>query len=629
MPATEIFIGREKISERLRRDVFRVSNGSYGHCYSLIGPNGIGKTRLIRHLSEELEREPIPNTYYFSTTIEDGMTFWDYWSALILRFADDIPEEKLEAAPHYVKRFAQKICNAYKFFDENLGSVHDMDFKQRAVLYLNDLFAYYTKLGIRIIITIDEFDRAQKVFEDGQFFQRLFGLTSKGAARLNLSIITISRRSVSTIAHHMQEGSNFQDAYPPLTLKGFFNEELEEYFQSYSSLPCGIPSEEERQQILFLCGRSPGLLMRMRHEIELLGDGKMDIAEIYTEHGGFIKTAFERMCTLMKNEYVDHAKTVSGMSIFIQCFVGPVYTERIGEKIERLYDYGFITKSTKKEDIFALSGMRAPSEEEDMIYEPISPYFIDYLKHAVIPDEITSLSGMLEKAERAVRRVLASALMEAYPDTWEDVISGDVPKKEEYLSHLRLVALQNDAGLRNLTISKLNVLAFHDYYQIIQKHWDIMEKYFSVYSSKAELKVSMSLLNDFRNSSAHLNLEILNEQSRRSLSSECQRLIQSIELGENVGRQPVETAPEDGKTEEQNEKQKLINKVVNVVQMETTSRGGVRGMIEGTVWGIALSPAYLKGKGIRAKDLCGKPVKVKVLRWDDNAQKFNGEMASE
>ena len=85
MPATEIFIGREKISERLRRDVFRVSNGSYGHCYSLIGPNGIGKTRLIRHLSEELEREPIPNTYYFSTTIEDGMTFWDYWSALILR----------------------------------------------------------------------------------------------------------------------------------------------------------------------------------------------------------------------------------------------------------------------------------------------------------------------------------------------------------------------------------------------------------------------------------------------------------------------------------------------------------------------------------------------------------------
>lgn len=43
MPATEIFIGREKISERLRRDVFRVSNGSYGHCYSLIGPNGIGR----------------------------------------------------------------------------------------------------------------------------------------------------------------------------------------------------------------------------------------------------------------------------------------------------------------------------------------------------------------------------------------------------------------------------------------------------------------------------------------------------------------------------------------------------------------------------------------------------------
>ena len=66
----ELYIERKEVSQILRKKVFFVEEGDYGKCYSLIGPNGIGKTTLIRHLSDELERAAKPHTYYFNTVLE-------------------------------------------------------------------------------------------------------------------------------------------------------------------------------------------------------------------------------------------------------------------------------------------------------------------------------------------------------------------------------------------------------------------------------------------------------------------------------------------------------------------------------------------------------------------------------
>lgn len=620
----EIFIGREEIRRRLRRDVFHVEDGSFGRCYSLIGPNGVGKTMLIRHMADEFGKDHAPHTYYFGTVLEDGCSFWSFWSDLILEFADKIRKEELVGAPKHDERAVDKILSAYRFFDENLGHIDDdKECMARAVTFLNRLFLYYTQLGIRIVISIDEFDRARTIFSDGQFFQRLFGLTVKGAANLNLSIITISRRSVSTIAHHMQEGSNFQDAYPPLTLKGFSNEEMEQYFATYGQLSTGLLTERARQEIVCLCGRNPGLLMGMRHEIELLERQEIKIDSIYEEHGAFVKTAYERMCTLMNSEFVNQEKTMSSMSIFIQQFIGPIYTEKISERLEKLYHYGFITRCGQEEaNVFELSGLKDYRDKGELIYEPMSPYFVDYVKDFIVPDGLDSLSGLLEKTERAIRHVLQEAISAKYPDTWEEIINRDVPKKDDYLDRLRELAVQNDAAARNLSVSKLNVLAFVDYFRIIRNHWDLLSEYFPLYGTLDDLKKDMMVLNTSRNTSAHLNLEILNDAGRRGLRGICGFLLENIEAkGSEIPSKTALPAKEGAEPDAGN----MVGETVELTKLELTQTGVLRGIIAGSTVGASLSKKHLKEKGVYAKEYVGRTVTVRIIRWDDNAKKYNAE----
>ena len=85
-----LFIGREAELKRLEQDVFFVKPNSRGFCYSLIGLNGIGKTTLISKLSEEFKANRPENTFYFSTEITTGVSFWLFWTMLVLKFSKSI-----------------------------------------------------------------------------------------------------------------------------------------------------------------------------------------------------------------------------------------------------------------------------------------------------------------------------------------------------------------------------------------------------------------------------------------------------------------------------------------------------------------------------------------------------------
>jgi len=70
-----------------------------------------------------------------------------------------------------------------------------------------------------------------------------------------------------------------------------------------------------------------------------------------------------------------------------------------------------------------------------------------------------------------------------------------------------------------------------------------------------------------------------------------------------------------------------IGQIVKLSQLEVTTGQGLRGIIEGSTLGAAVSKKYLDKIGKNASSYIGKTIDVKLIRWDSNAQKYNVEFA--
>lgn len=68
-----------------------------------------------------------------------------------------------------------------------------------------------------------------------------------------------------------------------------------------------------------------------------------------------------------------------------------------------------------------------------------------------------------------------------------------------------------------------------------------------------------------------------------------------------------------------------IGQVVELGNLEVTTKGVLRGIIVGSDVGASLSKKHLQDVGIYPRQYIGKTVKVKLVRWDENGQKFNAE----
>ena len=496
-------------------------------------------------------------------------------------------------------------------------------YKMELNSYVNMIFECFTDLGIRIIFIIDEFDRAEDIFTDGAFFQRLFSLSPKGSPTpLSLSIITVSRRRVAHIAHHMQEGSNFEDAFPSVVLRGFDNEELEQYFSLYKQLPCGVLSEETRRQILYLCGRSPNLLMLMLQAVASSGASTVDVAELYSEQRDNFTNPFERMISLMEDTKADRKNGQRPLiDVFVQEFIGPAYDPFFEQDRHQLYDCGFVTNATKWDDIFLLSGIS--DQKRRSTFEPISPYFVEYVHYRYVKENYKTLAELLIRAERLARDVIRLEMSRAYPDDWEYLVNLFAPKKDYYLDTLRERVLQNDFS--DSTVTKLNVISFTEYYGIIKEYNRLFAGYLKGYPFH-QLQADMRLMSEGRNDSAHLNLEVYNNQSKKELECACNRFIQAMQSKTQPAPAPIATATTEPAraTPSADEINALVANHTRVTFHCTAikePKGNLRGYLVKEGFEASVSKKSLIDLAV--DPAVGVEFEAEVYRWDNGAQLFN------
>lgn len=649
----DYFFGREEQLELLRKNFF-VRTPGRGFCGSLKGPNDIGKTMLIRRAAKEFDQQPHPNVYYFPVGIVSSGSYWQFWGDLIRQFSVRISERKLLAAPNPDPDFIEIILDAYAFFRDpaNLDRIGTGSFHSEAVGHLNFLFQAYTELGIHILITIDEFDNAREAFpvdgKDGSFFQRLYMLSPKSSNEYSLSILLISRRRIGTIAHHMADGSDIESAFPPfIVLRGFTNQELDDYFASYGDIPGVNLTEAQKQQIIYFCGRHPGQLMKMRalHERHYDPSAAASPADLYREYGEEMQTLYERMNHLLRTEFVDAEKVRNCVGTFSQVFVGPTYDPNIKSRIEQLHKYGLLSKWDKSgKNIFQLAGLPYDDAAEHRFdYEPMSPYYVEFFKARVLPEELDLLDRLMTIAELDVRSGILKVLKTVCPDTWESVLESYTSSgKQSYVDKMEDIAQRNDALIRNITYTNLDVMAFNDYSKIIKSYWEEMRPYFRSFPSIQELKDAFDFLNECRNCFAHNNERILDEQSCTRLKELCNKLIEDYEKGEaGVPLEKREAAAEALAVQNEQKAdagvqtpvrptQQQVDNVLNKMSVVTfcyqekkKPNGNMRGVIKGLGYPAGISKANQAAFGPGFAPEIGAEFKAKILRWDANAGMFN------
>ena len=219
------------------------------------------------------------------------------------------------------------------------------------------------------------------------------------------------------------------------------------------------------------------------------------------------------------------------------------------------------------------------------------------------------------------------------------------PDKVRFFQNLRRTAMNNNADVRNVKYTKLDVLAFDEYWGIMRHYWDIFGGYFKG-ASVEKLQRDFRTLRDCRNTSAHLNIDVFNETNLDNMKHICERILSYTDPSHKPDAMPPatksHTATAKGKSSghaaagaspyagtEPPDTVGMIGKRYQLVDLSVTSTKGLRGTLAGTRYPASLSKKYLSAHSQTAAILSGASnIQVKPVKWDTNAGIFNIELVS-
>ena len=604
---SEFFIPRKTEMDILREGFFRTEPGN-AKCFALIGPNHIGKSMLVEKLADEFEEKEHPKVFYIPYSIKDvkevdgvDSNYTRFWMNLALEFMDRVSCEELkyvsEIADDKKDKFVKDIQEIYDFLNP------DTETRTIALSHLNvsrkvrRLFELYTNLGVQILLSLDEFDEAISQFphilnhkNDAAkcFFTDLYSLSGKSKKKLNLSILLIGRRRIGSVQHSMAVGSDLEQAYKTIILRGFNNEELAQY---RSSFDCAL-SDEMFRAIIYYCGRHPGMLDYMRENVETvygkeqsapekkslrqmvdemlannaesnteMADPDSDkadeygkIVRLYHELGEDIKTTYKTMVRLMETERLDIVK-VNCVSTFMQEFMGPRYDEEAYHKdnLEKLHSFGFLTgigvdvNGKKTESVYDFLDERTASGvARQSKYDPIAPHFVAYMAEHAVKGRELDLVAMQLKIHEEVRSLIADIYKKRYPavpgdagsvDSWKNQLWNKIAtdkKYERFNESLEEKAAENDAAERGVEYSILNVVNFTLLGEMVCEEWDDLGKYFYPLTQEQLKEHFRDDLKDSRDCVFHGSYKVLTPKEAERLAGICEDILNKIEYGKNL-----------------------------------------------------------------------------------------------
>ena len=391
----EGYIGRHEIINDIKTIL---SKNSKDGGIIVSGLTRIGKTSLVKKCIYEARRDGLldaNNIVVIQLTISTISNF----SFFLKQMMDKLYMELEKNG--YITEVLALLFSAFKnsCMENNENRIYEQD---RCVI---NILTILNKLGIKLIVFLDEFDDATRAFEfPGETvstnFQKFREYAS--ATEFNVTFILTSRTDISTIDASLPSGSNLRGVFSEKILLGLTNEEQLDFFNKIKE--CGIElSQHQKNQILWYAGRSPFLFAKLASGIINFKnhnpDGEIIIEDIFKGYKRDFDKYFDSLISFMKQE--------KQYSKFVQLFFGPVF-DLTNADIDRLIEYGYVYHDTDRIDFKDISLIGDNDEGSDTIftYQTLSEYCIEYIRIQSSQDNSLTIWGELIDVEKKLRKII-------------------------------------------------------------------------------------------------------------------------------------------------------------------------------------------------------------------------------
>ena len=154
----------------------------------------------------------------------------------------------------------------------------------------------------------------------------------------NVTFIFVSRRMVTELESSADISTLANILGKPIYVKGYNEEELEEYYSRNELYGVSI-TDEDKAKVLEITGAQPYWLdILMYHYVENEGRNK-DFESLFNENSGVLYNEYERLMSLLDEQHL--------LNKLYQIVIGPAYDYTKAD-VQKLYDYGLIGIENKQ-----------------------------------------------------------------------------------------------------------------------------------------------------------------------------------------------------------------------------------------------------------------------------------------
>lgn len=479
----ESFIGRKPEVEALRK-LFVYS--SVKTAKSIIGLTRTGKSSFVDNAFLDIpESEKI---LYVNVTLGD-FSYYEMWQDIMWKLKKQLQHKEL--------------------MDDEIGDLlSNFDKEELKWVKLNhsvkDIFEYLSELEIKVILVLDEFDRASIVFEnDTKKYDMLRELLS--SPKYNLFTITISRRSLNTIEGTTYQSSTLHGVLDPIYFKGFTDEDVKEYYEVLEKYNIRL-NDEQKKEIEYYAGKSPYLLSIFGHKLveRKKANKAIDIADV-----------FQNDCKLINDYYRDiqkHLERDGDLKRLIPFVIGPNIGVTQNDRDE-LVNLGYL--------LFAEDRTIAVSE-----------YFTQFLSINMINFSIwDAIISVEKKIKQIIEREMDGLIdyYQVYGESIKDIEREIIQNTPGAQKNILIYDTFIDSTQKKFfkTCTYFDVISLSDSFRIVANSWSVFSKYFKD-TEYGEWSEKFNKCGNVRNPIAHGHEEYITDIEKQEIDIYCKDILESI-----------------------------------------------------------------------------------------------------